>query len=372
MTSRRQILANRENAGKSTGPKTPEGKEQSRRNALKHGLAGAGIVLPEDEAETVARRKAEWHGALSPWDPFEEWLAEEVAVAAVQLERCRSHEALLRTELAERAATRWDDDRRLAAEVLAAGLSKRPALVSRQLQQTLQGCGWMIERWEGLARILEARGDWSGAQEALALDLLGTPAELRDGPTRLDPDPGDDVVRYRLAVASNEIQRLKMARNSELADRDAREQSAAELGLELEPSRPLALLRRYEAACRHRLRWALSHLRHGRPRPATSEPVPTPSASSPPEPFDARPVETNAVPPGIDPMLLADLDELRALDLELGFPPIAIPTVAESDAPPPAPLPSGLSRAVSPEPEPHPASGNRRARRARASQARRA
>jgi hypothetical protein len=364
MTSLRQIHANRENAGKSTGPKTPEGKERSRRNALVHGLAGAGIVLPEDEAEIVAQRQAEWQDALGPGNPFEEWLAAEVVVAAVQLERCRSHETLLRTELAERAATRWDDDRRLAVEVLAAGLSKQPALVSRQLQQTLQGCGWMIERWEGLVRILEARGDWSGPQTALAMDLLGTPSELRDGPTRLDPEPGDDVVRYRLAVASTEIQRLKMARNGVLAERDAREQSAAELGMELEPPRPLVLLRRYEAACRHRLRWALSHLKYGRPRPATSEPAspptPAPSVSPPREPIDARPVETNAVPPGIDSKLLDDLDELRALDLEFGFPPIEFPTAAKAGAPSPAPLLSD------------PSSGNRLARRARASQTRRA
>src|SRR6266849_2114846 len=36
--SPRKVAANRQNALKSTGPKTPRGKAYSRRNALKHGL----------------------------------------------------------------------------------------------------------------------------------------------------------------------------------------------------------------------------------------------------------------------------------------------------------------------------------------------
>jgi hypothetical protein len=48
MTTFRQIEANRRNALKSTGPKTEAGKEQSRRNAVRHGLT----------AETVIGREA--------------------------------------------------------------------------------------------------------------------------------------------------------------------------------------------------------------------------------------------------------------------------------------------------------------------------
>lgn len=54
MATEAQIRANQQNAMRSTGPITPGGKEQSRRNALKHGLTGAGIVLPEVKRRATA------------------------------------------------------------------------------------------------------------------------------------------------------------------------------------------------------------------------------------------------------------------------------------------------------------------------------
>jgi hypothetical protein len=44
MTSLRQIAANRINARKSTGPRAEEGKQQSRRNALRHGLTAETVI----------------------------------------------------------------------------------------------------------------------------------------------------------------------------------------------------------------------------------------------------------------------------------------------------------------------------------------
>src|ERR1035441_8400965 len=43
--SSRKLRANRQNASKSTGPRTPRGKAFSRRNALKHGLFAMDVYM---------------------------------------------------------------------------------------------------------------------------------------------------------------------------------------------------------------------------------------------------------------------------------------------------------------------------------------
>src|SRR6266567_9478057 len=51
MTSLRQLEANRRNALRSTGPRTENGKQQSRRNALKHGLTAETVIEPLENPE---------------------------------------------------------------------------------------------------------------------------------------------------------------------------------------------------------------------------------------------------------------------------------------------------------------------------------
>lgn len=74
------IAANRENAKKSTGPKTLEGKSAMRYNAVKHGLLARQILFRHDEARQREFKKFldDLEHDLMPIGPIERMLVEEI------------------------------------------------------------------------------------------------------------------------------------------------------------------------------------------------------------------------------------------------------------------------------------------------------
>jgi len=87
MATKAQIKANRRNALKSTGPRTPGGKAAVSRNALKHGFAVRDADLgPEAEAE-IAQLAREYCRDLRPYGPRETLQVRQLAIAAWRLSR---------------------------------------------------------------------------------------------------------------------------------------------------------------------------------------------------------------------------------------------------------------------------------------------
>jgi hypothetical protein len=108
MTSEKQIDANRQNALKSTGPKTPDGKSAVRQNALKHGLLSQEILLPGEDEEALRELGAHLRNELQPAGELEHLLFDRIIASYWRLRRLGRVEAgifawELYGELAERA-----------------------------------------------------------------------------------------------------------------------------------------------------------------------------------------------------------------------------------------------------------------------------
>ncbi len=87
MATKAQVAANRRNAEKSTGPRTPEGKTTVAQNAVKHGLSGrADVIKGEDLAEFDRHREA-LLAELKPRGAVESMLVERVVSLSWRLER---------------------------------------------------------------------------------------------------------------------------------------------------------------------------------------------------------------------------------------------------------------------------------------------
>src|SRR5262249_42558709 len=173
MASQWQIRANQRSAARSTGPRTPEGLEASKKNSTRHGLTGKGIVLPEEMAEEVNARYNEFRSQWRPFDSYDDWLCEVASIESVKADCGQRHLIALKTDQARRAQTRWQADRMTEAERIAEKLIKSPGRVVLELKGFLQGAQWLILRWEGLVNVVEATGKVEDAQRQTALDLLG-------------------------------------------------------------------------------------------------------------------------------------------------------------------------------------------------------
>ena len=93
MASDRKAEANRRNALKSTGPKTPEGKAVVRQNALKHGLLSQEVLLPDEDEEAMQELGGRLRDELQPVGELENLLVDRIIAAYWRLRRLGRVEA---------------------------------------------------------------------------------------------------------------------------------------------------------------------------------------------------------------------------------------------------------------------------------------
>jgi hypothetical protein len=90
--SERRLAANRANAQKSTGPRTPEGKRRSALNATRHGILSQVLHLPEEEMAAYDEFTAPYVSSLCPVGQTETELARACADLQFRLHRLSAAE----------------------------------------------------------------------------------------------------------------------------------------------------------------------------------------------------------------------------------------------------------------------------------------
>jgi len=90
-TSPKQLEANRSNARRSTGPRTPAGKAHVKFNALRHGLLAKSVILPirsrSEKRSHFDALLAQLIDELKPVGILEDMLVEKIAVSYWRLRR---------------------------------------------------------------------------------------------------------------------------------------------------------------------------------------------------------------------------------------------------------------------------------------------
>jgi hypothetical protein len=191
MASQAQIDANRRNAAKSTGPKTDAGKARARFNALKDGSRAriANRVLPQENAAELGERINRWINDLKPRNDAEGELVIHAANLAWELDRGRRSETSRLAKRVRKAQLKDTAQRMKQVEELGRRLlfntgprildtsgprwEDTPAAFLRGLEQSAEGCRWLLDRWAGLRTLLDYDSEWTYGDMFCLVRLLG-------------------------------------------------------------------------------------------------------------------------------------------------------------------------------------------------------
>ena len=105
MTTKAQRRANQQNAKKSTGPRTDQGKQRCSQNAVKHGLRSKHPVIPGEDPIEYQHKLDQLRNDIRPLNALEDDLVEQIADTSWRLKRLSRIEAAIDRRRIERAAS---------------------------------------------------------------------------------------------------------------------------------------------------------------------------------------------------------------------------------------------------------------------------
>ena len=326
-----RIAANQQNALRSTGPKTEEGKARSRLNAFRHGLAGAGdLVGPNEDQTRIDQRTETFARELNAPGTLGATLARRAAVLSVRLEQASDRDLQAVAANAQAGRERFDDDRATLLDdwLIEAEAAAEPAPALRRLEGTPEGVRHLGAVWRGL-RSAVADNDPAAIERATRWlgPNLDEPVSSRDLTTAIDAE----VARLDRLVDSPLIQAA--ARRVEI------ERGNAGKIASFDPSPEATLARRYEAAAERGLYRAIRAIHELRRDPASihSIPAPGPAATTPPGAPVAVAAPDRPIHPPLDPRLGSFRNDLMMVSAGR-----TAPAVAPLTTPPTRPDPRQL------------------------------
>ena len=269
--SEARLVANRANAKRCKGPTSELGKSISRRNSLKHGLTGNGVVVPEGDQAEVERRVDALHAELQPQSDTGSLLIRKIAGLSVRSERAAEQENAQIAERVRDAVHAFDEERGRRVDDLFLALPHDPRAAVRNLRRMPEGVDRMLESWRMLRSHLACKGHhrWGGEHMARAAYLVGaTHKDVED--MRLGDlsnaiwgrfeglTPGDGVglddealrewARFALLeYVDAQVAELEAHRTTLDFDRIAQNRLEAPARATFDDSKEAALARRYEA-----------------------------------------------------------------------------------------------------------------------------
>ncbi len=210
-TSVARIEANRLNARKSTGPRTPEGKAKARANAVKHGLTGAGLALPNEDDARVQQRFLGLQAAMTPSDDLGMVLVHKVALMSVRAERAALRETAALSLKMRHAAEEFELQRLVEVDRLFDAIESDPAQVRRRLLTSTEGVDKLVGALEGVKQQLESghSRNWDDKTRAKIEAFFG-------GTGTTFPTSKTNAL---LQAMTGDFRRLKPGESHHLADR---------------------------------------------------------------------------------------------------------------------------------------------------------
>ncbi len=127
MSTTEQLTANRQNAKKSTGPRTEAGKARSRLNSLNHGMRSEEVVIRGESREAYDRHLAAWMADWNPPTMARAALVEKLAATSWRTKRIVRMQNERMNQRYANACTQFDQDKMAAATALLQQLNSDPA-----------------------------------------------------------------------------------------------------------------------------------------------------------------------------------------------------------------------------------------------------